>query len=196
MNKPTQQSELGTSENQTDHISKKRRSFVKGSAAALPVVLTLRNGSAFAAESMSCLAKQAGATPDTIVKTADNFVRVETVCRMISLAQGGGGSGFLVYQYPVGTNRWYVVGENSTSNGYFYVTNPPNPPRMEKNGAPGVKYKFAPGQADIPGFILVMLDPISGKPVKDSNGNAIVGPKGSNQPNVVATQSCMASLTA
>jgi len=45
-------SKLGIS---TDELSRRRRDLIKGSAVAIPAILTLRSGSALADTSASCL---------------------------------------------------------------------------------------------------------------------------------------------
>lgn len=191
MNNPTQHSEQKTTA-ANDKLSTKRRAFIKGSAAALPVVLTLRNGSAFAADSISCYVKQAAITPQTITPTAttDNFIRAETKTRTISTDLG---DSFMVYQDPTGADKWFPVNTNSSSTQY-YVTygTAPNAKMILVNTDPNdehtVQYNFN-AVNDTQGFILVILDPANGRPYNPT----IVGPKNTNQ-GIVTTQSCLTSL--
>jgi hypothetical protein len=202
MNNSKQQTDVKTTANTAaDTLSKKRRAFIKGSAAALPVVLTLRNGSAFAAQSISCLAQQQAnqqdpnlPQPDVITKTinADHYIRTATVCRTITLQPNGASQ--VVYQYPAGANKWYPVGVNS-SNPQYYVTVTGNgngngnggQPLMVSVNTTSPTYKYAPGK-DAAGFILVQLNPTTGIPT------GVVGPNNTGQNAVFSTQSCMASL--
>ncbi|WP_394753461.1 hypothetical protein [Crenothrix sp.] len=181
MSNSNPQSELQKLESNADKLSTRRRAFIKGSAAVLPVVLTLRNGSAFAADSISCLAKQANITPPTLAAAPDGYVRDQTVYRNLK----GNGLKIDVYQYPQGTGNWFPVTENSNNQAASYVmvsgTN-----KMVKFGTTTPPYNAG---TVLPCYVLAQLSP---------NGLRIdppqAGPKGSNQSAIVTTNSCMTSL--
>lgn len=189
MNNLEHQVPVQISDSEAEKLSKRRRAFIKGTAVALPAVLTLRNGSAFAAESLSCLAKQANATPATLATVSDGYVRDQTKCRVIRRSST---TKITVYEYPVGSGVWFPETSNSTDllNSYHEVS--PNPVngiyKMVKNNTTDT-YTYFPN-FDQPCYVLAQLDPNTGLRVNPP----VVGPKGSNQPNVVATNSCMASL--
>jgi hypothetical protein len=193
MNNPTQHPEQKNTA-ASDKLSTKRRAFIKGSAAALPVVLTLRNGSAFAADSISCYVKQAGITPQTITPAVDtdSFIRAETKVRTISTGLDLS-NGIMIYQDPTGVDKWFPTTTNSSSDQY-YVTygTAPDAKMVLVNTDPTkdetIKYNFNAAN-DTQGFILAILNPANGRPYNPP----IVGPKNTNQ-GIVTTQSCLSSL--
>jgi hypothetical protein len=81
--------------------SSKRRALIKGSATAVPMVLTLRSGAAFAAISaVNCasntqtfLAANPGSAPEVLKEGSDdNWVRVLTTGRIIKIVSFKGGA--------------------------------------------------------------------------------------------------------
>lgn len=62
---------------QPSAISRRRRALIKGSAAAVPVIMTLRSGSAVAMSSSHCLENNATETPEPVknLADADNWLR-------------------------------------------------------------------------------------------------------------------------
>jgi hypothetical protein len=172
-------------------------------------VLTLRNGSAFAGVSISCLEKQTDAarlTPIPTIVTSektDNFVRDETTVRIMTPA--GGGSPIAIYNYPKGGPNWFRDVDNSTVTPfqeYTYLTNPNNASTqvtvmISANSPPpgGGTYTYdTTGNSDTDGWILAQLTPTGARALTSANGT-IVGPNDPNQSfTVVATASCAASL--
>lgn len=187
MSNSNPQSELHKLESNADKLSTRRRAFIKGSAAVLPVVLTLRNGSAFAADSISCLAKQANITPDTLAAAPDGYVRDQTVYRNLKGKDSNGVTLKIdVYQYPPNTGNWFPVTENSNNQAASYIPVSGTTNKMVKFGTTTPQYTAGPV---LPCYVLAQLNP---------NGLRIdppqVGPKGSNQNAIVTTNSCMTSL--
>lgn len=191
-----QQAEFKTQENPTDSLSRKRRAFIKGSAATLPVVLTLRNGSAFAAASISCLEKQKNIPAPTIIATekADSFVRDPTKVRIMTPVPNG--SAITIYNYPKGSAFWYRATDNSTSAALQEYTDTSGSTKVVVmvpfNSFNTVKYTFNSNN-DTDGWILAQLTPSGVRAL--NAGTPIVGPKDTNQVStIVATQSCATSL--
>lgn len=193
MKDPEQHPEPKVTEISADNLSKKRRAFIKGSAAVLPIVLTLRNGSAFAAVSISCVDKQASIVPKTITDTlnADTFVRDPTKVRVITPV--GGGNPITIYEYPLGSGQWYRETDNSTG-AFFKEYKDPHSDNMlmtySNISTAGVNYTFSSSN-DKDGWILAQLD-------RDTRLRVlppVVGPKDNYQNStIVATQSCASSL--
>lgn len=188
-------SELNVNVSKQDDLASRRRAFIKGSALLLPAVLTLRNGSAFAAVSLTCLDKQAQAQPLSppellTAKGVDNFLRDETVCRTITPENDG--VSFTVYQYPLGTNRWYPIFANSTSSTYYVEI---SKSLMQANSLTGAHYKIALGQ-DSTMYILAVLN-MNGSRMMYNDATLgsipIVGPKDNLQGALIASVSCIAS---
>ncbi|SJM93532.1 conserved hypothetical protein [Crenothrix polyspora] len=183
MSHSKQQSEVQEAESKADKLSRRRRAFIKGSAAVLPVVLTLRNGSAFAAESISCLAKQANITPPPLSGLPDGYIRDQTVCRALK----GNGLKMTVYEYPQGSGNWFPESENSTNQLASFTLVPGTNNKMVLFNTSTPQYRVGVVQ---PCYVLAQLDPNTGLRVVP----AVVGPKGSHQPDIVSTDSCMWSL--
>lgn len=100
-------------------VSPKRRAIIKGSATAMPVVLTLRSGSAFAAASTTtCNNVRPAVHPNVLVQTSDDWKRVQTVARFVP----GIGTSDIVYRDPRSVaERWLAVTENNIA-GTPYIT--------------------------------------------------------------------------
>lgn len=84
MNNTENQSHRSISvENRNESLLKRRRDFIKKTSVAVPVVLTLRSGSVFAAESATCAVKLKGiATPPPTVTNSEDktWLRFKTEC--------------------------------------------------------------------------------------------------------------------
>lgn len=131
--------------------SSKRRALIKGSATAVPMILTLRSGAAFAAISavncasntQSFLAANPGSAPVVLNEGSDdNWVRVQTTGRNIKIISLNGGDPpanavqFSIFKTP-GTptgdpySKWFSTAKNTSFLTYFLeFTEPdtiPNP---------------------------------------------------------------------
>jgi hypothetical protein len=97
-------------------VSPKRRRIIKGSAVAMPMVLTLRSGSAFAAVSLSttdwCNAVRPSAHPNSITMAPDGWKRVETIGRNVT---GIGPTGTIFRDPRTVKERWYPMTENNAT---------------------------------------------------------------------------------
>ena len=124
-----QNPKVGTS---TDDLLQRRRALLKGSAVAVPAILTLRSGSALAATSISCIQKVQGAippeTPPTTVAdpAADTWLRQSTHCRTLT-----NGSGTItVFRDPntpllspeTNATKWYNINTDTSNvaNAFVY----------------------------------------------------------------------------
>jgi hypothetical protein len=175
-----------------DSLAQKRRNFLKRSA-ALPVVLTLSNGSAFAAVSISCLAKMADPNkapnpmPATVVTSPDGWNRYETRCRNLD------GIG-LVYEFPKDSDHWFPENTRST-NPDFYKTVSQSPNLMaQDNVQGGSQYSFNTTESC---YVLAMLypDPApSGKLPGTPIDPPVAGPYVSNQDYTAAANTCLQSF--
>jgi len=152
-------------------VSGKRRLFVKGAAGAVPAVLTLRSGAAFALNSAEmCVTKDNGqavaANPDVLTPdNTDIWVRTQVGIREVSLSAGTG-SPFSIYEDPDSPGLWrhenYVVGSLLPSElRTFSDTILPSPQDMVESGAPGIFYEVLSTSVR---YILVIMDP-EGAPI-------------------------------
>jgi hypothetical protein len=173
-------------ETSPDKLSHRRRALVKGSAAVVPAILTLRSGSALAATSISCALRiqqnppVGGAVPAVSTAADDNWLRAKTKCKKVTI----GGSDVIVFLDPLNPtqNKWYpVTGNNKGPSVYVDVL----PKRMQKMIAPdGKTYKCS---TESECWVLVQVDP---------NGIK-TGVVGAAAPGTFpfATDSCAASLS-
>ncbi len=166
----------------TDKLSQRRRALIKGSAIAIPAILTLRSGSALAMnESASCALKiqQNPPTnrPDVVlVGSDDNWYRKTTECRTLSL-KSSPTTTLQVFRQPGGDN-WYNVNSNTASGNPFVdtvgVTN-----EMNNNG---VAYTYTSTSSCA---VLVQVD-------EHGNETGVTGAASSGFP--FASDSCYSSL--
>lgn len=104
-------------------VSPKRRALIKGSATAMPMVLTLRSGSAFAAVSIAdtftCNDLKPSAHPNSVTMNMDEWKRVETLGRNVL----GIGPMDIVFLDPrrFDAERWFSITENNIT-GTPYIT--------------------------------------------------------------------------
>lgn len=113
-----QNSKVGTS---TDELSQRRRALLKGSAVAVPAILTLRSGSALAAGSLTCIDKIPNGDPPVAAVDkvdSDNWFRTNTTCR--KLQQNSTTLLKFVYQDPGNLNNWYEESTISTLGRVLY----------------------------------------------------------------------------
>ncbi len=189
-------------------LSPKRRAIIKGSATALPLVLTLRSGAAFAATSATAcvvntqnfLKNNPDSKPITLLESGQSepvsYVRVLTTGRVIVEIDANdnlvaGGETLAVFldpnsPYPDGSiARWYNVEENNMSMTYY--TKEQGSVRMVNN-ANSKRYKITDEQTDCAVLCYV-----------DSNGLPYNPPVYGSAPGdgtfPFATTSCMASIT-
>jgi len=189
--------------------SLKRRAIIKGSATAVPLVLTLRSGAAFAATSATAcvvntqnfLQNNPDQKPVTLLENgqseAISYVRVLTTGRVLVEVDANnnpvaGGETLAVFldpnsPYPDGSiARWYNVEENNMSMTYY--TNLQGSVVYMVNNANSKKYKITDEQTDcaVLGYV-------------DSNGMPYNPPVYGSAPGdgsfPFATTSCMASIT-
>ena len=155
------------------NASPKRRAIIKGSATAMPMVLTLNSGSAFAALSTIpiCNTQRPATHPPTMVRAGDGWTRTITKGRYYS------GIG-LVYLDPRSSNpeKWYQVHKSN-------VTGAPFITKTKDDGStvlvvefwannPDVK-EYIPESNEFPCLVLVHLTPegkFSGVIGRDSSG--------------------------
>ncbi len=186
--------------------SSKRRALIKGSATAVPLVLTLRSGAAFAATSATAcvvntqnfLQNNPDQKPVTLLESGNSetvsYVRVLTTGRVleqINVAAGATPEILAVFldpnsPYPDGTiARWYNVDENNMSMTYY--TNVQGSVRMVNNN--GTKtYKVTDEQTDCAVLCYINSD---GTPYSP----AVYGSAPGDGTFPFATTSCMASIT-
>lgn len=136
-------------------ISPKRRALIKGSATVAPMVLTLRSGAAFAADSAgACVARTQdnppSPRPDVLVENnnLDNWVRVVTTGRYIKLIKDNGvkitgSTPFMIFRDPEKPQddpeaNYFRVTDNTLSNAYFKD-------KFKSNGDPTNKMKSEDG---------------------------------------------------
>ncbi len=193
--------------------SSKRRAIIKGSATAVPLVLTLRSGAAFAATSATAcvvntqtfLQNNPDQKPVTLLENgqseAISYVRILTTGRVLVEVDANnnpvaGGQTLAVFldpnsPYPDGSvARWYNVDENNMSMTYY--TNESGSTGgiggIMVNNANSKKYKITDEQTDCAVLCYV-----------DSNGMPYNPPVYGSAPGdgsfPFATTSCMASIT-
>jgi hypothetical protein len=95
-----------------------------------------------------------------------------------------------VYEYPKDSGKWYPESVNSTNQlaSFVWVSGSHDEhKKMVLFNTSTPQYSVG---AEQPCYVLAMLDPDTGLRVIPP----VVGPKGSNQPNIVSTDSCMWSL--
>ena len=96
-------------------VSAKRRTLVKGAVGAVPAVLTLRSGAAFALNSAeACVSRvqsDAAGTPPLVISTTNDgpYVRVPVNCRTLS-------NGDVVYQSTTVSGDW-IAGNFASGGG-------------------------------------------------------------------------------
>ncbi len=187
-------------------LSPKRRAIIKGSATAVPLVLTLRSGAAFAATSATAcvvntqnfLKNNPDSKPVTLLENGQSetisYVRVLTTGRVleeINVAPGATPETLAVFldpnsPYPDGSiARWYNVEENNMSMTYY--TNAQGSVRMVNQS--GTKtYRVTEEQTDCAVLCYVNAD---GKPYSPP----VYGSAPGDGTFPFATTSCMASIT-
>jgi hypothetical protein len=136
-----QNSKVGTS---TDELSQRRRALLKGSAVAIPAILTLRSGSAFAATSLSCAAKTQKPNPVPVAASTldDNWYRIQTKCRELTLVSSPSDPKITVFKKP-NTSKWYNVNTDSSNVSVAFVQSGPISDRkMKSNNGTGAEYSY------------------------------------------------------
>lgn len=107
-----------------DKLSPKRRALIKGSALAIPAILTLRSGSALAATSISCALKTQDnpptSKPSAVSTTDDNWLRSPTQCRTLTPSNPPA-TPFDVYQDPTNPTYWYNVAVSNADTSVAFV---------------------------------------------------------------------------
>lgn len=96
------------------NTSSKRRALIKGSATAVPMILTLRSGAAFAETSISCAKRIQDSLkeqPKVLLEEGEtealmNFVRTETRGVMLTLEKGSGDQTVAVFENPALPGNW------------------------------------------------------------------------------------------
>ncbi|NOQ15574.1 MAG: hypothetical protein GQ581_00785 [Methyloprofundus sp.] len=182
MNENNQQDDGADKASIDQKVSAKRRLFVKGAAGAVPAVLTLRSGAAFALSSAEmCNIKDNGvAGAGLSVITEDNtdpWLRKELVCRELDI-NGDGSSIVTVYPDPFIADKWRAEDYNSSipPSGDIYVDTPftlpdLDPVTMNIDGDTSSTYSYAA----VTRFVLVVMND-SGTAVDlgaaNSNGNS------------------------
>ncbi len=107
------------------NMSPKRRAIIKGSATAMPMILTLRSGAAFAAVSTEDTSKfmcndlKPATHPNSVSMTMDEWKRVETIGRNVP----GIGPMGIIFLDPrnFDAERWFPITDNNIT-GTAYVT--------------------------------------------------------------------------
>ena len=111
-----QNSKVDTS---TDGLSQRRREILKGSAVAIPAILTLRSGSALAAGSLTCQQKVPNGNPPVAAVdslNSDNWLRTQTICRVLTEdTKSKRKKTKNVYRDPSNFDDWYEESTISTS---------------------------------------------------------------------------------
>lgn len=169
--------------------SQKRRALVKGSAAVLPAIFTLRSGAVFAFGSSTsrtvaqCIEVAATrAEPDPVTDFEDEWFRRETLYR--SLKRDDDGSDFSVYLIPDSDPPTWSDKENNDQWRDIPPVDPLVPLQMQSlgDGSTATVTDF-----DVPSFVLVLVD---------ANGmetGFAVSSDGTGSPLIL---SCMASIIA
>ncbi len=186
--------------------SSKRRAIIKGSATAVPLVLTLRSGAAFAATSATAcvvntqnfLKNNPDSKPVTLLENGQSetisYVRVLTTGRVleeINVAPGATPETLAVFldpnsPYPDGSiARWYNVEENNMSMTYY--TNAQGSVRMVNNSG-SKTYRVTEEQTDCGVLCYVNAEGMPYSP-------PVYGSAPGDGSFPFATTSCMASIT-
>jgi hypothetical protein len=149
-----------------DKLSQKRRALIKGSAVALPAILTFRNASAIpfvVSASCSVKLKTSGIDRESIAATQpssgsnDGWVRVptklSTLTKVVTAASPGTETINVFSQDSV---KWFADTTNTLSAEYFSVSST-NPTKMVKIGGstPGTEYTYS---AFTDGVVLIQID--------------------------------------
>lgn len=185
-----------------DKLSGKRRALMKGAAAAVPVVLTMRSGAAFAATSMgSCVARDnfnaGNVKPDVLIyplspEIGDGWVRRAGFCRRLKPVIGSG-SQFDTYNFTENAmSKWQresntVLEQTVINKEYTFVR-----PGIMRDSSTQVEYQIVSARAC---SFLVHINPLTdvSQPMADFNvGNAESLPGGAGLPYIQG--SCWASV--
>ncbi len=169
-------------------VSDKRRLFVKGAVGAVPAVLTLRSGAAFALTSAEMCNIQdnaiaGGANLRVAADTNDIWLRQETLCRDLS-------NGVRVYPDPFIANEWRAedyLSATSSGNKYEEVLPATIPATMQLVGTTSPVYTYTESTC----FVLAIMTN-SGTAI--DLGNAVDGQNG-NPGLPYITASCWASAS-
>ena len=116
-------SNVGTSE---DRLSQRRRALIKGSAIAIPAILTLRSGSALAVASSTCVEKYSNEAPLGVTSNnSDVWLKNRLNCR--TLTRPGVVPDVQVYRDPTtplvdnSSTKWYSIDKDNCNVDSAYV---------------------------------------------------------------------------
>lgn len=178
-----------------DELSQRRRALIKGSAIAVPAILTLRSGSALAATSASCLLAPGQANPPGVVDailTGDDWLRQSTKCRTIK----SGGTTKHVFKDPnTALDRWYEydpvanTGNNSNAGNYWTTTSGNDTSGQMKYQGTGAGYSYPVAPSTVGTttcYVLVQLN-------ADGTKSGVVGAPTLSA--YLATESCYDSIS-
>jgi hypothetical protein len=166
----------------TDKLSQRRRALMKGSAVAIPAILTLRSGSALAAQSAASCLVLGGDAPVAIdtypsPPAVDDWLRQTTFCQTIH-KQNSSDPNIDVFLKPGTPNTWYETSVNSN-----------NPISYSKQNATtfirsdSIVYDIIGTQRTC--YVLVLLN-------QDGTKSGVYGAPGSSY--YLATESCYDSI--
>lgn len=138
--------------------SGRRRLLVKGAATAVPVVLTMRSGAAFALNTaISCIERDnkiaGGNQPPVVIDTHDTWLRKFVYCAELT----GNGESFKVFRFSDGNLNWQHQDNISGShdNRYFYKTEVPGQMKEAIANSPIYRYSSISDSCQV----LVRVDP-------------------------------------
>jgi len=111
-----------------DKLSQRRRALLKGSAIAVPAILTLRSGASLAASSSMCMSNTHNNPPSTSPTgiAVDGWLRKQVNVRTLTYSKSGTiptpppASPVTVFQDPDNSVNWYDVTGNN-HNALFYT---------------------------------------------------------------------------
>ena len=181
-------SKVGTS---ADKLSQRRRALIKGSAVAIPAILTLRSGSALAATSSTCFEKYSNSSPAGVVANDDIWFREKTDCRVLTKSQS---PSVTVYRDPATpltsppstSTKWYSVDNDNSNVNLAFVDklNGGSTKMISNNGntTTGVTYDY---NTTTSCYVLVHVD---------ANGDKTTVVGISTSEFLIASDSCYASL--
>lgn len=175
-----------------DKLSQKRRALIKGSAVALPAILTFRNASAvpfLVSASCSAKLKTSGVDRESIAATqssstsSDGWVRVPTkLATLTKVTTPTSPNPETINVFSQDTVKWYADTTNTLSAEYFTVSSSDST-KMVKNSGSAIEYTYT---TPTDGAVLIQID---------NNGNTIAHGKASATGDFpYASSSCWTSL--
>jgi len=176
-----------------DKLSQKRRALIKGSAVALPAILTFRNASAvpfLVSASCSAKLKTSGIDRESIAATqtsstsSDGWVRVPTkLSTLTKVTTPSNPSPESINVFSQDSVKWFADTTNTLSAEYFSVSPSDSTKMVKIGGAATTEYTFS---TFTDGVVLIQID---------NNGNIIAHGKASATGEFpYASSSCWTSL--